>query len=109
MPEIIGLSKTIEDPGTGASSQFHALSAYLVMRYPPSCSVTMAGWISRAAYDAGKKPLTNVSVRLDTAPTGDVSGIPAWACERILAAPTNALSGAELVYAAEALAEEPSA
>ncbi len=108
MPEIIGLSKSIEDPGTGASTQFHALTAYLVMLRPPSCGVTMGSWVSQAAYEAGKQPLARITVKLAELPTGDVASMPSWVCERILAAAPNLLSGAEPVLAAAA-AEEPAA
>jgi hypothetical protein len=101
LSQIIALEKDIEDPGSGATLRYHVVRAYSVMMVGGgSCSATFASFISRAAFEAGKTQLAHVTVPLQGLPTGDVSQIPHWLAEHVLADETvNALTGAVPVFA----------
>jgi len=106
---ILGLAKDIEDPGSGAVTRFHAVTAYMVMLRSESSSVTLASWVSQAAHDAGKNPLAHVSMQIKARPTGDSEQFPQWFYTQILAVEAaHHLSGADVVYSADPDATEVS-
>lgn len=112
MPEttqqIIGLEKDLIDPGTGAAVRFHVVRQYSVSLHGAgSSSVTLASYVTREAFDAGRNPLMHVTAQLDTLPTGDSAQFPHWFAERLLStASAHDLSGATPVYAEAATPDE---
>ncbi|MBB1601589.1 hypothetical protein [Variovorax sp. UMC13] len=112
MQQIIGLEKPIEDPGTGGMASYHVVVQHLVQLRTRTSAVTLAGFVSQAAAEAGKQPLMHITAQIKDAPTGDSAAWPDWFCRQILNAETggtNVLADAVPVYAAEpaAVAEEP--
>jgi hypothetical protein len=111
VPKIIALYKPIEDTGTGGMVTFHVPVQYLCQLFNNTSLVTLAGYVSRAAYEAKKTPLMHSSAQLKERPTGDCEAWPEWFCQQIMAnvAEGDAFAGAAPVYAAEPGAEEPQA
>ncbi|MBB1601282.1 hypothetical protein [Variovorax sp. UMC13] len=104
MQKIIGLEKPIEDPGTGGMASYHVVVQHLVQLRTGTSAVTLAGFVSRAAAEAGKQPLMHITAQIKDAPTGDSAAWPDWFCRQILNADiggTNVLADAVPVYAAE--------
>lgn len=116
MPEknsqIIGMEKEILAVDFDVPVHFHALSMFSVNFYDNSSSATFGGYASRAAFEAGKRPLIHTTAQINAVPTGDVSELTTWFVERLLAAATSHdFTGARAVYAevAPAAIEEPEA
>lgn len=104
MQQIIGLEKPIEDPGTGGMASYHVVVQHLVQLRTGTSAVTLAGFVSQAAAEAGKQPLMHITAQLKTAPIGDSATWPDWFCRQILNAETggtNVLADAVPVYLAE--------
>lgn len=104
MPEkIVGLEKPIEDPGTGGLATYHVVVQYLVQLYTGCSAVTLAGYVSRAAAEAGKSPLMHTTAQIKAQPAGDSAAWPDWFYRQILdleTGATNVLADAMPVYAA---------
>ena len=112
MPTIIALEQAIEDAGTGGQASYHVVTQYgCSLAGEGSSTVTLAGYVSRAAFDAGKRPLMHIAAQLKVRPTGDCAAWPDWFYQQILAFPSgaNVLSGATPVFDDEASAEEAAA
>jgi len=112
MPTIIALEQAIEDAGTGGQASYHVVTQYgCSLAGEGSSTVTLAGYVSRAAFDTGKRPLMHITAQIKVRPTGDCTAWPDWFYRQIIAFPSggNALSGATPVYEVEAPAEEPAA
>lgn len=97
MNTIIGLEKPIEDQGTGATLAYHVVHVYQVDVIAKTTAATLASWISRAHFTAGKRNVSHVSVSVPIVPVGDPVQ---WIYQALLAATTdgNALAGAEPVF-----------
>lgn len=97
---IIGLHKPHTDPGTGAPVTFWQLSQYTVNVDTGSISqITVKGFVSQAAAEAGRNPLSFLSFNIGSVPPAGVSH--QWLYEQIVAAEGD-LQGAVLVHAAAA-------
>lgn len=101
MQKIIGLEKPIEDPGTGGMASYHVVVQHLVQLRTGTSAVTLAGFVSQAAAEAGKQPLMHITAQIKAAPTGDSAAWPDWFYRQILsleAGGTNVLADAVPVY-----------
>lgn len=92
MNNIIGLEKPIEDEGTGATLAYHVVHVYQVDVIAKTTAATLASWISRDHFTAGKRNVSHVSVQVPTAPVGDPVQ---WIYQALLAASIegNVLAG----------------
>ena len=93
MKTIIGLEKPIEDEGTGATLAYHLVHVYQVDVIAKTTAATLASWISREHFSAGKRNVGHVTVQVPTAPVGDPVQ---WIYQALLAAGIegNVLAGA---------------
>lgn len=103
MPEIIALEKPITDAETGAVATYHVVTHYGCMLANDTSSVVLAGYVSREAHAAKKRPIMHSAAQLKQRPTGDCAAWPEWFCQRLLenTDPGDALAGATPVFAAE--------
>lgn len=103
MPEIIALEKPITDAETGAVATYHVVTHYGCMLANDTSSVVFAGYVSREAHQAKKRPIMHSAAQLQQRPTGDCAAWPEWFCQRLLenTQPGDALAGATPAFAAE--------
>jgi hypothetical protein len=103
MPKIIAIEKPVTDAETGAVATYHVVAHYGCMLAHDTCSVVFAGYVSREAHEAKKKPIMHSAAQLKQRPTGDCAAWPEWFCQRLLEStvPGDALAGATPVFAAE--------
>lgn len=99
--KTIGLHKALTDPSSGAPVTFFTLSQYTVrIAENPGSQAVVQGYVSQAAHEAGKRPLTFLAVDLPARPEGDTlqwlyAQIPAQAGELEGAVPVASAETAE--------------
>lgn len=100
MKQIIAISHEIEDESTGAAANYHVIE-YVSIDYKfKTVTATMNGYVSKKAYDAGRKPLCSHAITVNTLPEdGEVSR--AWLYGKAVEQGNDQsiFSGAELVEA----------
>lgn len=101
--QIIGLQKQVISEDSGAAVHFHVLVQYSVnLQAEGFSAATYASYVSRDAFDQGKRPLMHVTAQIPAAPVGDSRLFPTWfALQVIDSKATHDLTGAEPVYADE--------
>ena len=97
MTLILGLEKPIEDQRTGAVLAYHVVHMYQVDVFAKTTTATLASWLTREHFTAGKQNVSHVSVSVPIAPVGDPVQ---WIYQALLAANVegNALAGATPVH-----------
>ena len=100
MKQIIAISHESEDESTGAVAKYHVIE-YVGIDYKyKTVTATLNGYVSKKAYDAGRKPLCSHSITVNALPEdGEVSR--AWLYSKAVEQGNeqSVFSGAELVEA----------
>jgi len=100
MKQVIAISHEIEDESTGAVANYHVIE-YVGIDYKyKTVTATLNGYVSKKAYDAGRKPLCSHSISVNALPEdGEVSR--AWLYGKAVEQGNDQsiFSGAELVEA----------
>lgn len=124
MPEttrqIIGLEKAIVSQQNGAVAHFHVVKQYTVSHISKSSAVTLAGYVSREMFDAGKDPVMMATTPIAAVPvSGRIEDLPTWFAQQLVAAasghdyvgatPVHALIDGEAEQAVGTGDEEPAA
>lgn len=100
MKQVIAIKHEIEDESTGAVANYHVIE-YVGIDYKyKTVTATLNGYVSKKAYDAGRKPLCSHSISVNALPEeGEVSR--AWLYGKAVEQGNDQsiFSGAELVEA----------
>lgn len=98
---IIAIEKNIEEPQTGAILGYHRVQVYQVDVLAGVTTATLASYPSRTQADAGKRPVSHISVGgLPGVPEGDaVQWIYAQLLDPANAGEKNVLAGGTPVLA----------
>lgn len=110
--QIIGLEKDILVKDFHVSMHFHVLCQYAIDLRTSTSSATFAGYASRAAFDAGGRPLIHTSAQIPCAPKDcALDRLPTWfAMQLLTVASGHDFVGATPVYAdAVPASQEPAA
>ena len=71
--KIIALHASLQDADTGAPVTHFVIAQYTVrLLNAPGSQAVLQGYVSRAAYEAGKRPLMNMAIEV---PAAQVSGV----------------------------------
>lgn len=100
MKQIIAISHEIEDESTSAVANYHVIE-YVGIDYKyKTVTATLNGYVSKKAYDAGRKPLCSHSISVNALP--EDGEVPlAWLYGKAVEQDNDQsiFSGAELVEA----------
>lgn len=66
--KILGISKEIEADATGAIATFHRIEYYSVDLRSKTMTLVVNGYVSQAAFTAGKQALVSINVSLQGLP-----------------------------------------
>ncbi|UST52965.1 hypothetical protein NF681_11480 [Comamonadaceae bacterium OTU4NAUVB1] len=98
--QIIGLEKAIVSNQSGAVAHFHVVKQYTVSHISKSSAVTLAGYVSREMFDAGKDPVLLATTQIPAMPvSGRIEDLPTWFIQQLLAASGHDYVGATPVHA----------
>lgn len=84
---IIGLAKEIISEENGAAAHFHVVKAYSVSHIDGTSAVSLAAYVSREIFEAGKSQLFFTTIPLKAAPvSGRIEDLPTWFAKQVMAA-----------------------
>lgn len=91
-PIIRGIAASIDSDETGATAHHHVILAWRVDLLTKQTIVTVGGYVSAAAFDAGRRWLMHTTLTLNAVPAdGDAL---AWLYGHIVAVPSSLPEGA---------------
>lgn len=97
--KIIALHASHEDPDTGAPVTHFVIAQYTVRTLnAQGCQAVLQGYVSRTAFETGRRPLMYLTVDMQELPQGDVLQ---WLYQRIPDVPEQDLTGAVPVTVTE--------
>ena len=100
MKQIIAISHEIEDESTGAVARYHVIEYVSIDYKSHAASMTLNGYVSKKAYEAGRNPLCSHTVSVNGLPEGEEIS-RAWLYQKVAEQGNDqsVFSGAELVEA----------
>lgn len=100
MKQIIAISHEIEDESTGATASYHVIEYVSIDYKSHAASVTLNGYVSQKAHEAGRNPLCSHSITVEALPD-DEEVSRAWMYQKAVEQGNDQsiFSGSELIEA----------
>jgi len=94
---IVGLSKALVDPQSGAPVEFYTISQYTI-RANGSSQVVLQGYVSKATRDQGKSALAHSAIEVAAVPPAGIDHYQ-WFYQQVPAIENSQMAGAVPIYA----------